>query len=261
MFRRLLLSAAFVALFAGGAAQAGTLLQDDFNGPALSSPGAVGSGFAVGSGGAYVSGGLAYVGTDPNTIDQNIYSLNTFNPAGTQLTWVVDQRPVYGAAGAAVGWAQPDIYTCAGCGPEIWLEARDDRTVFDVVDNNGLNRYWSSGPIGGSGPITMTMRLTDIGFAWSISDTGASISDSGLWAPGFAISDVITAAGGDLSTFGGTRSDAPYLGDVGTFDSVLVTSVPEPETWALLLVGLGGLGAALRARRRADLKLSGQPAA
>jgi hypothetical protein len=32
--------------------------------------------------------------------------------------------------------------------------------------------------------------------------------------------------------------------------SVSVTTVPEPATWAMMLVGFGGLGAAMRARRR-----------
>ena len=35
-----------------------------------------------------------------------------------------------------------------------------------------------------------------------------------------------------------------------------ISSVPEPSTWAVMLVGLGGLGAAMRARRRADRNLA-----
>jgi PEP-CTERM motif len=34
------------------------------------------------------------------------------------------------------------------------------------------------------------------------------------------------------------------------FDAVNVSAAPEPGTWAMMLVGLGGLGAMLRTRRR-----------
>lgn len=34
------------------------------------------------------------------------------------------------------------------------------------------------------------------------------------------------------------------------FDQVITNGVPEPSTWAIMLVGFGGLGVALRQRRR-----------
>ena len=34
------------------------------------------------------------------------------------------------------------------------------------------------------------------------------------------------------------------------FGSLTITAVPEPATWAMMLVGLGGLGAAMRSQRR-----------
>jgi hypothetical protein len=34
------------------------------------------------------------------------------------------------------------------------------------------------------------------------------------------------------------------------FDNIVFNAVPEPATWAMMLVGLGGLGAAMRARRK-----------
>jgi hypothetical protein len=39
----------------------------------------------------------------------------------------------------------------------------------------------------------------------------------------------------------------PQNGTPGTFS---VTAVPEPATWAMMLVGFGGLGAAMRSRRK-----------
>jgi hypothetical protein len=40
-------------------------------------------------------------------------------------------------------------------------------------------------------------------------------------------------------------------GTVGSFDTITISSAgtPEPATWALMLMGFGGLGATLRARR------------
>ncbi|HLZ73668.1 PEP-CTERM sorting domain-containing protein [Phenylobacterium sp.] len=250
MKTRVLLAGATFALGLAGAAQANPLLSDSFNGPTLGSPGAVGDGFAIGpSSHASVSGGLAFVGGAAGAADQNIYSLDTFNPTDTTLTWQVNSRPDIGAAGVMVGWGQPGISECAGCGPEIWLEARDDRTVFDIVDNNGLFRYVSQGPIGGTGPLTMTLSLTATTWAFDITNGVNSIAHNGTFAAGFGIGDVIAASGGNLSTFASVRSDAPSLGDGGSFSSVNVAAVPEPGEWALVLMGFGGLGLALRRRR------------
>ncbi len=46
--------------------------------------------------------------------------------------------------------------------------------------------------------------------------------------------------------------DGVYYND-STGVNFTITSVPEPAAWALMLVGFGGLGAAMRARRRATV--------
>ena len=238
------------ALALAGGASAGTELSDGFNGPTLSSPGAVGHGFNV-VGSASVSGGVATVGGVSGPLDQNIYSIDTFDPTNTTLTWQVTSRPQIGAAGVMVGWDKSGIDACAGCGPEIWLEARDDRTVFDIVDNNGLARYFSSGPIGGTGPLTMSLTLKAATWSFNITDGSNSIASSGAYAPGFGISDVLAATGGNLSTFASVRSDCPGCRDSGGFDSVTAVAIPEPAAWSLMIAGFGLAGAALRRRRTA----------
>ena len=52
---------------------------------------------------------------------------------------------------------------------------------------------------------------------------------------------VITGSGGSAATFGGTVS------------FVLAGAVPEPTTWALMIVGFGGIGGLLRKRRQDGL--------
>lgn len=60
--------------------------------------------------------------------------------------------------------------------------------------------------------------------------------------PKLAISGVAVAPGQDPATTG-VIGDEPGIGE----------AVPEPATWAVMLAGFGGLGAALRARRKAAL--------
>jgi PEP-CTERM motif len=59
-----------------------------------------------------------------------------------------------------------------------------------------------------------------------------------------------------ISTIAGQTYNLTFtLFGNGTIDQEVTASagVPEPSTWALALVGLGGFGAALRSRRRAAL--------
>jgi hypothetical protein len=49
---------------------------------------------------------------------------------------------------------------------------------------------------------------------------------------------------GLFDTFGGNHTDTGYLDDYA-----VATFVPEPSTWAVMLLGMGALGASLRRRR------------
>lgn len=52
--------------------------------------------------------------------------------------------------------------------------------------------------------------------------------------------------------FGGTANQTGY--DNITFGSAFAGGVPEPATWALLVMGFGAMGAAMRRRRRPSAK-------
>jgi hypothetical protein len=54
---------------------------------------------------------------------------------------------------------------------------------------------------------------------------------------------------GEAGVYSETSGPIPFSGTY-TY-SLTTTDVPEPAAWALMLVGFGGLGAALRTRRRA----------
>jgi hypothetical protein len=53
---------------------------------------------------------------------------------------------------------------------------------------------------------------------------------------------------GSFETFGALRNQTFAFGANG---SLLASAVPEPATWAMMLLGFGGMGVALRRRRRA----------
>jgi hypothetical protein len=61
--------------------------------------------------------------------------------------------------------------------------------------------------------------------------------------PGCIGCSVTDTTGDFANTYAANNQNSPGVWTV-------TTSVPEPSTWAMLLVGFGGLGAAMRSRRR-----------
>ena len=66
--------------------------------------------------------------------------------------------------------------------------------------------------------------------------------------------DAIGATGGDAGgvTFDVRGGSAGLTGFGGVADAT--TSVPEPAIWAMMLIGFGAVGGALRSRRKATLR-------
>jgi hypothetical protein len=68
------------------------------------------------------------------------------------------------------------------------------------------------------------------------------LPDTSTYCGGFSLSD---SAGGPITAGGSFRTTAF---SVNYPPGVIAGMIPEPESWALMLVGFGGLGVALRRR-------------
>ena len=108
------------------------------------------------------------------------------------------------------------------------------------------------------GTLSMATGINDRGdiVGWSTYG-GTGYSHAFLWSDGVMI---------DLGTLGGTTSQAndinnhgvivgwSYTADNVNYEATVWTpvrgAVPEPSTWAMMLLGLAGLGFAFRSRRK-----------
>ena len=132
-----------------------------------------------------------------------------------------------------------------------------------------LNLYGAS--YGGIVDDTDGSRVGSIGVEGSFPNSGSNeYSDGAVQAYDAITQDVATTPGatydvsfyaadtnggmGDyqaLSTNGDVTDSYGNANDLFVYAGSAIPSVPEPATWALMLVGFGGLGAALRNSRRA----------
>jgi hypothetical protein len=82
--------------------------------------------------------------------------------------------------------------------------------------------------------------------AYAISD-GASSAEWALF--------VVSARSTGLTETGGWQDVSAFFGQAPGFAKIL-SDVPEPRTWAMLLLGAGALGALARTQRRGKLEAS-----
>ena len=104
--------------------------------------------------------------------------------------------------------------------------------------NGGFVQVWDG--VGGTGTMLAQINLTT---------TASSCTGLGTFCPFFPVG--VTFAGtGKSIVFGGVANQVVF--DDVTFGSVKPGGgTPEPETWALMLIGLAGVGAGLRSRKPA----------
>ena len=124
----------------------------------------------------------------------------------------------------------------------------DSGHTYSGIEVVGSTIFGSSGVTGGtiytfdlSGTPTGSI-LTDM---TGIGGLAYDPTDHTLWAGSFGKLEHLSLTGTDLGilSIGGGFHDGLAIGD-------LSAGVPEPAAWVTMLLGLGGLGAALRARRR-----------
>ena len=105
-------------------------------------------------------------------------------------------------------------------------------------------------------------------FNWGAADNDWTLT---LFNGATAVANTVVAPtfssnAGDYVGWTGAAIDRAVLTNMSSYDYVFVDNVtyvggggggavPEPATWAMMMVGFLGLGAALRAHRRADQKL------
>jgi len=123
--------------------------------------------------------------------------------------------------------------------------------------NNPAGELLSTSSIG-AGTYTLTFDLSgnDRGAAAQTTDVlvgGSQIWTSGALAsasPWTTYSVTFTTAGGALEFYeeGPSDNQGNLLDNISVSTASTTTGVPEPAAWALMLVGLGGVGALLRRR-------------
>jgi hypothetical protein len=159
------------------------------------------------------------------------------------------------ASAATLDWS----YTGPGIsgGGTLTATTTDDITYFVSAVSGTANGQTIAGISAYDGPDQKVFpvsptQVTTFGFSFSVGDGTQSYNlyeDDGLFDPSspfFCGAEYCLLGPGDTVTGG--------AGDpVAALDSftVSIASVPEPATWAMMLVGFGGLGAAMRASRRA----------
>jgi hypothetical protein len=119
---------------------------------------------------------------------------------------------------------------------DLWIFeiGPDVEDMFVDISTDGTN-WISVGAVGGA---TSGVDLDYFGFGSSASFSYVRLTDD-------------TAKGDQSGPTVGADIDA-----IGAISTRVTSGVPEPATWALMLVGFGAVGASLRSRRRARLNLS-----
>lgn len=119
---------------------------------------------------------------------------------------------------------------------------------FFVADNSLANSSFTTSILGGNDIDFSSIFLDSSGFIQTGFDPGAEQWELSPVSIGAGVHN-ITVKGSVV----GTSQDGSYT---GTLNVVNQPAVPEPSTWAMMLVGFGAVGGAMRRRKAAATRLN-----
>lgn len=101
----------------------------------------------------------------------------------------------------------------------------------------------------GAGPIPCTYSVSFADYTMSAGTYWVSVVPDIGFPPQWGWATSATGTGNAYQCFLGTCNT---IGGANMAFDIMGAPVPEPETWALMLLGLGGVGVASRSRRRVE---------
>jgi hypothetical protein len=226
--RRLLCLPALAALAIAGSAQAGTLYQNDFS---TNAAGFTGGGALESS----LVGSEQYLGA----LTQGATAVLTLDTAGvSSVTLNFDLYTILSLDGNTAGTG-PDFFKVGITGGPVLLNETFSNFSFQT-QSYGPNAS-DPGRTGSDAAL-----YGHLGYFWR---PEVYFPDGGDATYHFSYTFAPTGASTTISFFG--NATQAFEDERFGIDNVSVTGVPEPASWALMILGFGSAGAVLRRRKGA----------
>jgi hypothetical protein len=175
---------------------------------------------------------------------------------GPTQTYTAGGLSIFAAGFTSAGVAT-DLYGKHDGGDENGLGLNNDPSgQHEIHYQSGFVQLDLSGLVGHvvAGSTTFGTNSVSEGEAWTVYGTNASGSLSGAIQLATGTNEAVNQALSGLGTY--RYFDFVETSQLGgenfLITNIATQAVPEPASWALMLLGFGGLGALLRRRRTAD---------